>query len=82
MSRALYWLRRALRIPAPRLQRDEASQIAQAEAIRRGAMLGRISVHKGLRKWTVWINADVKGAPYVEVDNQTGTITKWASLPR
>jgi len=82
MKGFLRLLRKVLRIPAPQVNGDKALQIAEAEAHRREAKLGRMVAHEGLRRWSVWIDADSKGSPVVEIDNCTSEVMKWTSLPR
>ena len=82
MSIALRLLRKLLRLPGPRVTANEASCIGREEAAKRAAKVGRTVVREGLRRWIVWIDADVKGSPVVEIDNRTGEVLRWAVLPR
>jgi len=82
MSSFLNMLRFLLRIPAPRITKEEALRIAREEVIRQGDTWGIPAVQQKLRTWIVWSNRDVVGSPFVEVDNQTGQVRQFASPPR
>lgn len=82
MNQLLRLLRTLLGVPAPQVTAEEALGIAHAEAAKRQARAGRMVVREGIRNWTVWIDAESKGSPVVKIDNRSGEIVKWASLPR
>lgn len=78
MWRAVRWV---LRYPPPRVGSEDARRLAEEEARRRDAWVGKVVVYEGLKYWEVWINADFKSSAYVQIDNQTGRVVKWAELP-
>ena len=81
LARTMNWAcrlaRKLLRIPPPRVSREEAVRIAKAEAVRRGAIVGVVFIYEGLRTYEVWLNASRESAS-AKIDNQNGTVAEWS----
>ncbi len=77
----LSFVRRVLFIPGPRIDAKRALLIAREECLKRGISMGNYEVVEGLKTWKVWVD-DWRGSPYLLIDQQTGEIVKFASLPR
>jgi hypothetical protein len=88
MKAVLRALRKLLRLPAPKISRQQAIEIALAELTRRSSaplqtQLGRGPLaREGLKDWTVLLDPDFKPCRRMIIDNQTGEIVKYVSLPR
>jgi hypothetical protein len=82
MKWALRVVRKLLGIPGSQITRGDALAIALAETKKRGTQPGKLSVHEGLRTWTVWIDSERVGSPFVVIENRDGIVLRWVSLPR
>ncbi len=74
-------IRRLLFIPSPLIDAKRALSIATEECISHGCPIGNCRIIEGLKTWTIWAN-DNKGSPFVVVDQQTGSVIKYASILR
>jgi hypothetical protein len=75
-------LRRAvLRIPPPRLTREQAAEIARAECERQGwAWEQPVRIHEHLRYYWFWTNAHMRGGNvHIRVDIHDGRVL-WSSI--
>jgi hypothetical protein len=77
-------IRALLRIPAPRIAREEAIAIARAECERRSWNFDEpIAVHQGLKDYEVVTRADSRGGNVrVSVDAATGRVREAVVAPR
>lgn len=82
MNIELALLRFFLRVPKPRVQREEALLIARQECDRRGVpWIQPIAVSEGLRWWNITLNAGSVGCNiFIRVDAITGQIVGIAGL--
>ena len=69
-------LRIVLRIPPPRITREEAVTIAKDFCSKHDWEMNRPTVVEELRTWLVWVDGNVKGSPWVVIDQQTGDVVK------
>ena len=75
-------LRMLLRIPEPKVKRTQALFIAEELCKERGWQINRPRIAEGLNAWTIWVNGDVKGSPWIKIDHQSGKIIRAATLPK
>jgi len=74
--------RMLLRIPSPRLSREDALTIARTVCLERGWRWNRPDVVDELRHWLVWCDSDVKGSASILIDQQTGEVIDARLPPR
>ncbi len=90
MNAWLRLLRMLFHVPAPRITREQAVEIALAEAVRRDAPAlrsshytsPRPSAREGLRDWRVWLEPDFRPCRVVVIDNQTGEVKAYVAPSR
>jgi len=82
MKWAFWVLRKLLRIPPPRISREQALQIAKADAEKWGTGVGKTAALEGLRRWIVLTHSDTRGSPCIYIDNQTGDVLERGATPR
>lgn len=75
------FFRRLFAIPAPHIDAERALAIAAEELSCRGFPIDNCTIAEGLKTWTVW-QGDYRGSPFVVIDQQTGKVIHFASLPR
>ncbi|HEX8875566.1 MAG TPA: hypothetical protein VF777_02380 [Phycisphaerales bacterium] len=83
-------IRRIRSIPEPRISREQAIQLAIAEAMRHNN--GEWSQPTGatrppradehLRYWWVWLEPDIRPSRVAKIDNQTGAVLLYDFPPR
>jgi hypothetical protein len=75
-------LRTILRLDPPRTSRQAALAIAERFFAERGIATGTVTASEHLRHWEVLARQDIKGSPWVLIDNQTGAVIKSGIPPR
>ncbi len=81
MKYFLRLVRLILRIPPPKVGREEAIQIALAYCEKRGWTLREPGAIEGLRTWKL-TGMMVIGGPWMIIDQQTGLIVRKGCPPR
>jgi len=87
MNSFLHLLRKALRLPPPRISREQAIEIALAHLAKCGESFIQCdndhgpTVSEGLKTWIVSLDPDVIPCRVAVVDNQTGEVVKFVSPP-
>ena len=81
MGTYLRLIRLVLRVPAPRIARDDAMLIAKQECERQGWTWRAIHVIEDLREWTFVTNSDFVGLhAYITVDSVTGRVIRTRNM--
>ncbi len=75
-------LRKILLIPQPKITREQAISIARIECKEKGWSYKKPIAIEELRSWLVWADSEIKGGPFVVVDQQTGTVVRSNCPPR
>ena len=77
-------IRFVMLLPKPIISRSQAIEIATQEARQLGwrVGVGNPIAMEGLCSWTILINGDMEGSPYIVINNQDGAVRKRAWLPR
>ncbi|NQU23820.1 MAG: hypothetical protein HQ567_21270 [Candidatus Nealsonbacteria bacterium] len=73
-------LRFVVRIPPPKISKEDAISIALIECKKRGWTLKEPAVIDELHTWRV--TGFVKGGPWIAIDQQTGLVVRRGSAPR
>lgn len=84
MNAVLRACRAVLRIPEPLVGRERARELAIAEYERRGGRVAqgdRLAPKERLRTWEVVFNRGQRPNQTVVIDNQTGEVRAFHSLP-
>lgn len=75
-------LRLFLFLPMPKTSSKEAISIAAKFACEQGWLVENPKVVEELRTWMVWTHSNMKGSPWIKIDNQTGEVVRYGFLPR
>jgi len=75
-------LRALLRIPRPRMERNDALALAMEEAESKGITVGDPRVVEHLRVWEIWLDRNTKGSPVIVIDQLDGTVKEVRMLSR
>lgn len=69
-------LRYVFRIPPPKVSAEDALRIAEHHCNEKGWGWIEPESISGLREWKVYAHKDIKGGPWVVIDNQTGEVLR------
>ena len=72
----LWLIRTVLRVPQPKVSREQAIGLACKECDDRGWPHNHPKAVEELRTWLIWMNSEIKGGPYIAIDNQTGNVVR------
>lgn len=75
-------LRQIFRLDRPRISRQAALAVAKRFFAEHGIAAEAMTASEHLRHWEVLAQGDVKGSPWVLIDNQTGAVTGSGIPPR
>ena len=78
----LHIARKMLSVPPARITREQALVRANDFFGERKLLIDAPVVTELLRHWKVLARGEIKGSPWVLIDNQTGAITKSGIPPR
>jgi len=70
----LKFIRLIFFISTPRINRNQALEIAQDYFGKEGIEISAPRIVEELRAWLIWANGNIKPSPWVRIDNQEGLI--------